>query len=51
MGPDSSDIMYQITVLGYFEPAAVRIGILGDGFAVMRQDKVIGLRLYVSIVA
>jgi len=50
MGPDSSDVMYQITIRGYFESAAVRIWILGDGFAVMRQDKVIGLRSNVSIV-
>ena len=48
---DSSDVMYQITVFGHLELAAVRIGILRDGLAIMRQDKVIGLKLNVSIVA
>ena len=46
---DSSDVVYQITVLGYLELAAVRIMVLCDNFAVMRQDKVIGLKLNVSI--
>jgi len=50
MRSDSSDVMYQITVFGRFELAVVRIGILCDGFAVMRQDEVIGLRSNVSIV-
>ena len=50
MRSDSSDIMHQITVLSHFELAAVRIWILYDGFAVMRQDKVIGLGLNVSVV-
>ena len=50
MRSDSGDVVYQISVLGYLELAAVRIGILRDGFAVMRQDKVIGLKLNVSIV-
>lgn len=48
--PDSSDVMYQISILCHFEPGAVRIGVLNDGFAIMRQDKVIGLRLNVSVV-
>ena len=50
MRSDSGDVVYQISVLGYLELAAVRIGILRDGFAVMRQDKVIGLELNVSVV-
>ena len=48
---DSSDVVYQVTVLCDFELAAVRIGILRDGFAVMGQNEVIGLKLNVSIVA
>jgi len=51
MHSDSGDVVYQITVLGYFKLATVRIRILVDGFAVMRQDKVIGLKLNVSIFA
>lgn len=51
MGPDSGYVMYQVTVLGHFEFVGVRIRILCDGFAVMGQDKVIGLKLSVSVTA
>ena len=44
MRPDSSDVMYEITVLGRLEFVAVWIRILGYGSAVMRQNKVIGLK-------
>jgi hypothetical protein len=51
MGPDSGYVMYQVTVLGHFEFVGVRVRILCDDFSVMGQDKVIGLKLSVSVTA
>lgn len=51
MRSDPSDVVYQITVLGYLELAAVRIWILCNSSAVMGKDKVIGLKLNASIAA
>lgn len=48
MRPDPGDVVYQITVLGHLKLAAIRIRILRDRLPVMRQDKVIGLKLNVS---
>lgn len=49
MGPDPSDIMYQITVLSHFQLVAVQVRIFRSGLAVMGKYQVIGLKLNVSV--
>lgn len=51
MGPDPSDIMYYITVLGRFHLVAIRVRIFRSGLAVVGKYKVIGLTSNVSTTA